>query len=128
MPGNLRNLLGSGFSAGQANALNGATTAGVTATGATQGTAFLLTTEATIFTTVAASTGARLPSPTDALAPGGGDSFFVANNGANALAVYPPVGFAIGTAAANTAVSVPAGGAAFFFALGNGNYVRVLSA
>ncbi len=128
MPGNLRNLMGGGFSAGQAAALNGFSTVGATATGSTQGTALLLTTEFTIFSTVAASTGARLPAPTDPLSPSGGDSFFVANNGANALAVYPPVGFSIGTAAANTATSVAAGKTAYFVALGNGNYVTVVSA
>lgn len=128
MPGSLRTLMGGGLSAGQAAAINGYSTVGATATGATQGTALLLTTEFTIFTTVAASTGARLPAPTDPLAPAGGDSFFIANNGANALSVYPPTGGAIGTAAANTAVSVAANKTAYFIALGNGNYVAVVSA
>lgn len=128
MNGNLRNLMGAGFSAGQASALNGGFATGLTATGATQGTAFLLIAETSVFTTVAASTGARLPSPTDAIAPGIGDSYAVFNNGANALLVYPPVGFAIGTAAANTALSVPANKGAVFYAIGNGNYVALLSA
>ncbi len=128
MNGNLRNLMGAGFSAGQAVALNGAFATGLTATGATQGTAFLLTSETSVFTTVAASTGARLPAPTDALTPGIGDSYTVFNNGANSLSVYPPVGFSIGTAAANTALAVPANKGAVFYAVGNGNYVALLSA
>lgn len=128
MPGFLRELMGSGLSSGQANAINGSGAVGQTATGSTQGTAFLLYASFTEFTTVAASTGARLPSATDALAPATGDSFFVANNGANALSVYPPTGGAIGTAAANTATAVAAGKTAYFIAKGNGNYFSVVSA
>ena len=122
MPGFLRTMMGGGLSAGQANAINGYGTAGQTATGSTQGTAFALQTEFTEFTTVAASTGCILPSASGALAPSTGDSFFIANNGANALSVYPPTGGQIGTVAANTAVSVAAGKVGYFVAKGNGNY------
>jgi hypothetical protein len=120
--------MGAGFSAGQANGLNGYGTPGQTATGTNQATAFALNTEFTEFTTVAASTGAILPAPTGALAPSTGDSFFVVNNGANALSVYPPVGFSIGTAAANTALSLPANKCGYYIAKGNGNYWAVVSA
>ncbi len=128
MPGSLKTLMGGGFSAGQANAVNGYGTLGQTATGSTQGTAFVLMTEFTEFTTVAASTGAILPSPTGALSPSAGDSFGVVNNGANALSGYPPVGFSIGTAAANTALSLPANKVGYYIAKGNGNYWAVVSA
>jgi hypothetical protein len=122
MPGFLVTMMGAGLSAGQANAINGYGTAGQTATGATQGTAFPLTTEFTEFTTVAASTGALLPAPTGVRPPGTGDAFLVANQGANALLVYPPVGFQIGLAGANTGVSVASGKVGYFVAKGNGNF------
>lgn len=122
MPGFLRTMLGGGLSAGQANAINGYGDAGITATGSTQGTAYALRMEFTEFTTVAASTGAVLPAPTAVNAPSTGDAFLVANQGANALSVYPPVGFSIGTAATNTAVSVAAGKVGYFIAKGNGTY------
>ncbi len=126
--GFIRTMLGGGLSAGQAQAVSGYPTLGQTATGSTQGTAYVLTTEYTEFTTVAASTGAILPSTTSGIAPMTTDTLFVANNGANALAVYPPVGGQIGTASANTALSVPANKTALFVAKGNGNYWALLSA
>ncbi len=128
MPAFTKNLMGIGFSAGQAQALNGSSTLGQTATGSNQATAFVLMTETTEFTTVAASTGAILPSPTGPLTPGTGDALVVVNNGANALSVYPPVGFSIGTAAANTALSLPANKVGYYIAKGNGNYWAIVSA
>jgi len=128
MFGNTRNMMGAGFSAGQANALTGTSLLAQTATGSTQGTAFPLNAELTEFTTVAASTGALLPSTTSGIAPLVGDTFFVINNGANALAVYPPTGGSIGTAAANTALSVPANKTALFIGKGTGSYWALLSA
>jgi hypothetical protein len=126
MPGFTKTLMGSGFSAGQAQGAGGFATTGATATGASQGTAYVLQNEYTVFTTVAAATGAILPAPAVGIVPT--DALFVANNGANALTVYPPVGGAIGTAAVNTGVSVPANKTAFFVALSGGNYVASVSA
>jgi len=128
MPGLVKTLMGSGFSGQQAIALNGYSTAGATATGSTQGTAYVIQTEFTEFTTVAASTGAILPAVTTTSGITSGDSFFIANQGANALSVYPPVGGSIGLAATNTAVSVASGKTAYFVAKGNGVYFAVLSA
>lgn len=128
MLGGLKTLMGSGFSGQQAIANNGYSTLAVTATGATQGTAIAIATEFTEFTTVAAGTGSILPGTTGLNAPGALDVFLVANQGANALLVYPPVGFAIGLAAANAGVSVASGKTALFVAKGNGNYYALLSA
>lgn len=122
MPGFLRTMMGGGLSSGQANAINGYGTLGATATGATQATGYLLQNEFTEFTTVAASTGALLPAPTAVNAPVTGDAFFVANQGANALLVYPPLGFSVGTAATNAGVSVAAGKVGYFVSKGNGTY------
>lgn len=126
MPGFAKTLMGSGFSAGQTQGAGGYATTGATATGSTQGTAYVLQNEYTVFTTVAASTGALLPAPAVGIVPT--DALFIANNGANALTVYPPVGGAIGTAAVNTGVSVPANKTGFFIALASGNYVANVSA
>lgn len=84
-----------------------------TATGSTQGGAFVLTANLTIFGTVAASTGALLPSAT------GVGPYFIFNNGANALSVYPATGETINASSANTAFSITNGKGAFFFPHGN---------
>lgn len=128
MNGNLRTLMGGGFSAGQASAVNGFSTLAATATGSTQGTAYVLTTELTEFTTVAASTGAILPGTTSPIAPSTGDAFVIVNNGANSLSVYPPTGGQIGTAAANTALALAANKTGIYIAEGNGNFYAIVSA
>jgi len=84
-----------------------------TATGSVQGDAFALTANITVFGTVAASTGARLPTAT------GSGPFFVFNNGANALTVYPAVGEFINASAVNTGFSVTNGKGAYFYPHGN---------
>ena len=122
MSGFLSTMVGSGVSPGPATAINGYVTAGVTATGATQGTAVPLTTELSEFTTVALSTGALLPASSGVRPPGAGDTFFVANQGANPLTVYPPVGGSIGLASANAGVAVASGKVGSFVARGNGVY------
>lgn len=128
MPGLVKTLMGSGFSGQQAIALNGYSTVGATATGSTQATALALTTEFTELTTVAAGTGVILPASSTTSGIVGGDSFFIANQGANALLVYPPTGGSIGLAATNAGVSVASGKTAYFIAKGNGSYFAVLSA
>lgn len=84
-----------------------------TATGTNQATAFVLTANMTIFGTVAASTGALLPSAT------GSGPYFTFNNGANTLTVYPATGETINASTANTGYSVSAGKGARFDPHGN---------
>ena len=127
MPGFQQDLMGAGFSALQAQMINGVGAGPLVATGATQATALLVTACSNLFVVVGAGTGVILPLLTQSRA-GGGDIIAVYNNGANALLVYPPVGFVIGTLAANATVSIPSGKAAFFSPLGNNNYVYLLSA
>lgn len=76
---------------------------GISAAGANQGAATALdyTTYQRV-TTVAASTGVRLPAAVV------GANIFVFNVGANALNVYPATGEVINSLAANTALSVAA--------------------
>lgn len=127
MPGFMLDVMGAGISPLAAQTINGVGAGGLTATGAAQATALLVTACSNLFTTTAASTGARLPRMDEARISGG-DIIAIYNNGANALLVYPPVGFKIGILANNATISIPAGKAAFFSPLGDNNYVYLLSA
>jgi hypothetical protein len=117
----LAKLMGSGVPGQQAQS----TTAGVpltgqTATGSTQGTAFAITSDFVVFSTVAASTGARLPAASaPSLTAQAGDVYVVVNYGANALAVYPPTGGNISNAGVNASVSIPANKTGDFYCIGN---------
>lgn len=126
MPGFQADVMGAGMAAGAAAAINGDRLASQTATGSAQADAFALTASSTEFTTVAAGTGARLPGTSSRVV--GGDILAVFNQGANALLVYPPVGFKIGLAATNAGVSVASGKSALFAARGDGNYFSFISA
>lgn len=81
-----------------------ASTTSITAAGATQGTATALSATALehFVTTVAASTGVRLPTPAAA-----GAKYTIYNRGANALNVYPAVGGVIDAGAVNAPVVIP---------------------
>lgn len=87
----------------------------LTATGSNQGTAYAVTSDLSIFTTVSAGTGAILPAidPNgNAVAPG--YTIEIMNEGANTLAVYPPASQKINTAGTNAAVTLyPQGSARF---------------
>lgn len=100
----LKMLANSGRTALKANA------SGLSGAGTTQGTATAITNQTNEFTTVAASSGAVLPSPEQ------GEFIFVANAGANALNVYPASGHSINALAANAAFSLAAGKNCLFWA------------
>lgn len=108
----LSNLTGSGLPGLAAQAIAGTSSSALTATGTTQATAYFLSADINTFSTVAASTGAVLPIGNQ------GDRITVVNNGANALAVYPPVGGGLGNQSTNTAYSLQAGCAADFICTG----------
>jgi len=106
-------LMAGGLAASPANLLGTDTAVtGVTATGSTQGTAYALVSSFTLFSTVAASTGAILP------AASGAEDHLLYNGGAQTLTVYPATGQTINGGAANAGVSVPAGKSARFTAAG----------
>lgn len=88
---------------------------GLTATGNSQGTAFVIVAGINAFTTVPASTGAKLPVTTLA-----GQATVVINRGANPISVYPPTGGNIEGAGANVAVTVYPNAAATFVFRGSG--------
>jgi hypothetical protein len=92
---------------------------GISAAGSTQGTATALTKTINIVSTVAASQGARLPSPE------AGEFLLVANQGANALSLYPNTGHTINALAANTALSLAADTRRLFFAATSTNWYSI---
>lgn len=103
----VEDLMAEGFPANIAKLIGlEAPVTGLTATGANQAGALALTSTFSIFGTVAASTG---------VVCSGNKNSIIVNGGANALSVYPPLGAAINGAAANAALSVPAGKAVLLF-------------
>ena len=100
MPAQGKSLVAAGISGLAAAAITGNAANNLTAAGTTQATALLLPSDVNRFTTVAASSGTILP-PMNA-----GDWTVIYNGGANALAVYPPVGGVINQGATNAAYSV----------------------
>ena len=85
-------------------------TTAISAAGSTQGTATALTASFNEVTAVAASQGVVLPSPE------AGDFLLVANQGANALNVYPASGHSINNLSTNTAQSLGVDTRRIFFA------------
>jgi len=116
------NLNGSGVAGLTADAITGFVTIGQTASGASQG-AQTLPSDIVVYSTSTASYGPTLSSLAQS-----GDSYFVANNTANAINVWPPVGGAIGSGSTNAALSVPAGKAAKFVSVGLLNWFALVSA
>lgn len=105
-----------------AASLQSSSNVAATAAGTTQATAAAIASDLTVFTTVAASAGARLP------AAGASDDFVVVNGGANALTLYPPVGSKINNGTVNAGVSIPVGKAAHAFFGGGGQVALLVSA
>lgn len=97
-----KDIMGGGFSAGQAQAIQGTINPSVSAAGTVITDATDLTASNNYVSTVAASTGVQLPSVPL------GDSVDVYNGGANALKVYPHASTGtINSAAAGVAVTCP---------------------
>jgi hypothetical protein len=120
------NLMGSGCPALQAQASVGILSNSQTAAGSTQATALAMPSDFVIFTTVAASTGVRMPAA--GTQNNIGDSYIIVNHGVNALSVYPPTGGAIANGTVNAALSVSANKTAWLFHIGSGNYAASVSA
>ena len=93
-------VMGAGYSAGQAIALNGSMNAAVAAAGTTQATATAIGAGNSFVTTAAASSGVVLPQGQP------GDEFDVYNGGANAVLVYPPTGAKINSLATNGGITL----------------------
>lgn len=104
--------------------------AGLTSAGTTQATAALIQHEYAEFGTVASGSGAVLPTSQQIGGLQAGDTIVVANMGANALLVYPPLGGKVNLGAANAGFSVASGKVATFTVSVSGtlNFVAQLSA
>lgn len=111
-------LMGSGVPAAQAQATTaGVPSSGLTAAGSTQGTATLITSDFSVFSTVPASSGARLPVANASSMCGlAGDIYIVVNASATAMLVYPPTGGSFVNAAASA--SLAGGKTGDFYCLG----------
>jgi hypothetical protein len=94
-------IMAGGLSAPAATQVVGDVATALVATGASQATALALPAAINAFATVAASTGAILPS--DALP---GDEVEVYNGGASSLAVYPPLGGTINNLGPNASLAL----------------------
>jgi len=116
------NLNGSGVPGLTADAITGFVTLAQTASGASQG-AQSLPTDIVVYSTSTANYGPTLPSIAQS-----GDSYFIANNTANSINVWPATGGVIGTGSTNAAQAIGAGKAARFTALGNNNWIAIVSA
>lgn len=116
-------LLGSGISPQASVNLCGDVATGLTATGTTNADALALSAVINNVTTTAASTGVKLP-PFES-----GSAVFVANQGANALLVYPPASGQINALTVITGgFSVGAGKSAWFIAVNGTNALSLLGA
>jgi len=122
MANKLQNIIGSGIPAAPATFISGTGGDLLTATGSTQATALLLPNDNNGFGTVASGTGAILQDGSP------GDECFVANFGANALLVYPPIGQSINALSANAGFSIAAAGKACFIKLSATRWATNLSA
>lgn len=119
----LKNLIGTGIVPGQAESIMGKVSSALTATGSSQTDALLLPSTICEFTTVASSTGARIPANLDP-----SDKIFIYNGGANTLSVYPPTGELIQNGAANAAFSVAANKAVLLVKRASTKWMAILSA
>lgn len=101
MAGRAFQVMGAGFSSGQAVALGGTMNTAVSAAGTTQGTATTLTAAVNDVTTAAANSGVILPQGQT------GDEFQILNSGANPVYVYPPTGAKLNNLTTNAGASLP---------------------
>lgn len=123
MPNSQGKVLGSGNSPLASTAICGDSSVALTATGTTQATALLISSNTNEIATTAASTGVVFPAnqvPSDEI--------IVANYGANTLSVYPALGESINAGAANAAFSVATNKTAYFVKTSSTRWSGILSA
>jgi arabinogalactan endo-1,4-beta-galactosidase len=115
----IKHLMGTGIAAATAQHIVGTISNNLTATGTTQGTALQLSDVINIVTTAPASSGVLLWTAGYVSA---GDTQTVVNYGANALAIYPPVGGKLNNGTVNAAVSLAVGSKAVCTCIDGLNY------
>jgi hypothetical protein len=117
----LTNLMGTGVPGGTAIAINGKSAVDQAATGATQG-AQPIEAEIVAYATSTVSCGPTLP------AGNAGDTYFIGNNTANTISVWPPVGGVIQAGAVNAADTILTARSAIYICLGGLNYIHTQGA
>ena len=118
-----KNIIGGGFSAGQAKALNGSIATGLTAAGTVITDAFDLVADVNAIGTCAAGAGVQLAYCEI------GDSQLVYNGGANACKVYPDTAASqINQIAAGSAMSLAANTSCTYTKITTTRWIAVLSA
>lgn len=123
MPAIPTRLMGVGNSALSATAICGGVANTLTAAGTTNANALFLSAEINVVTTAAAGTGVRLM-PIEV-----GSAVLVANQGANALLVYPGTGVQIDALTATTGgFSIPVGKSAMFYGVSGTQWISQLGA
>lgn len=113
-------LVATGMFTNTADAVTGDMATGATAAGTTQADALALTADITKIGTAALNSGVKLRQV--------GGMQMVYNGGANAVAVYPPVGGTINSGAANAAFSVATTKSAQFYSADGLTFIATLSA
>lgn len=123
MPSIPTRLMGTGSSWPSALAICGGVANTLTAVGTTNANALALSAEINVVTTAAAGTGVRLV-PVEV-----GSSVVVANQGANALLVYPGTGVQIDALTVTTGgFSIPVGKSAVFYGVSGTQWISNLGA
>ena len=117
-----KDIMGGGFSGGQATQIAGSRATGLTAAGTTQGTALALTASFNALSTVASGAGVILYDGSLS------DSQIVYNGGANAVTIYPPVGDAINQVAVNGGVLLATNTMMILFKTSTTQWNAILSA
>jgi len=118
-----KNIMGGGFSAGQARAINGAIASAVSAAGTVITDATDLLADINLISTVGASSGVQLANAEV------GDSQIVYNGGANTLKVYPDTSSnQINQIAAGGAHLLAINTACVYYKLSTTHWVALLSA
>lgn len=117
-----REIMGGGFSAGSADAIQGGVNLTVSAAGTTQGTATAITTSNIYVSTAAANSGVILPATMQ------GDWLVIFNGGANPVTVYPPVGAKINALATNGGAILATNTACIYFCFSSTQWICDLSA
>ena len=117
----LKNLMGTGVPGGTAIAICGKSAVNQTASGATQG-AQPIEAEIVAYSSSTVNYGPTLP------AGSAGDTYFIGNNTANTISVWPPVGGVIQAGSVNAADTILTNRSAIYVCLGGLNYIHTQGA
>ena len=121
-------LTNAGLTPVQSMSIEGVVVTGLSAAGTTQATAAICPGDTNVFATVVSGAGCQVGTLSvgdtlTILCPC--DEYIIANHGANALLVYPPVGGAINNGTVNAAISIAANTSVLFKAITTLNLITL---